>query len=83
MSQESKLTMGIFIFDRVEVLDFCGPFEVVFSVARSLGDPDESHGLFQAVTIAEEDRIITCSGELQVKPQATMKNCPGNDEKVF
>ena len=26
-------TVGILIFDDVEVLDFCGPFEV-FSVAR-------------------------------------------------
>ena len=78
MSQESELTVGIFIFDGVEVLDFCGPFEV-FSVARSPGDPGESHGLFQAVTIAEEDRIITCSGGLQVKPQATMKNHPPLD----
>jgi transcriptional regulator GlxA family with amidase domain len=78
MSQESKLTVGIFIFDQVEVLDFCGPFEV-FSVARSFGDPDESHGLFQAVTIAEEDRIISCYGGLQVKPQAIMKNHPPLD----
>ncbi len=27
------LSVGIFIFNEVEVLDFCGPFEV-FSVAR-------------------------------------------------
>ncbi len=51
----------------------------MFSIAHSLGEPDESHGLFQAVTIAEEDRIITCSGGLQVKPQATMKNHPPLD----
>jgi hypothetical protein len=66
------------LFDQFEVLDFCGPFEV-FSVARSFGDPDESHGLFQAVTIAEEDGIIACSGGLQVKPQTTIKNHPPLD----
>jgi hypothetical protein len=31
-----QLTAGIVIFDDVEVLDVCGPFEV-FSVARLLG----------------------------------------------
>lgn len=78
MSQESELTVGIFIFDHVEVLDFCGPFEV-FSVARSLSKLGNSHKLFEAVTIAEEEKIITCYGGLQVKPQATIKNHPPLD----
>ena len=36
MNQDRLLTVGILIFDDVEVLDFCGPFEV-FSVARPAG----------------------------------------------
>ena len=31
-------TLAIVLFDEVEVLDFCGPFEV-FSVASRLADP--------------------------------------------
>src|ERR1700690_3429547 len=36
-------SVGILIFDDVEVLDFCGPFEV-FSVARRLGAVDRDPG---------------------------------------
>jgi len=78
MSQEGILTVGILIFDDVEVLDFCGPFEV-FTGTSSVGEPGEHRQLFQVVTIAEEDRIITCSGGLQVKPGATIKNHPPLD----
>ncbi len=31
-------SVAILLFDDVEVLDFCGPFEV-FSVAGEMGDP--------------------------------------------
>ena len=78
MNQEGKLTVGILIFDDVEVLDFCGPFEV-FSGASSVGEPGEHRQLFQVVIIAEEDRIITCSGGLQVKPGASIENHPPLD----
>jgi len=78
MSQDGILTVGILIFDGVEVLDFCGPFEV-FSGASSVGEPSEHRQLFQVVIIAEEDRIITCSGGLQVKPGATIENHPPLD----
>jgi len=78
MNQEGKLTVGILIFDGVEVLDFCGPFEV-FSGASSVGESSEHRSLFRVVTIAEEDRIITCAGGLLVKPEATIENHPPLD----
>jgi len=78
MNQEGQMTVGIFIFDDVEVLDFCGPFEV-FAGACSVGKPGERHQLFQVVTIAEEDRIITCTGRLLVKPETTIENHPPLD----
>ncbi len=71
-------TVGILIFDDVEVLDFCGPFEV-FSVARVPDNPDEENPLFRAVTIAEEDRIINCRGGLLVQPHYTIANHPELD----
>src|SRR5713101_5633394 len=70
MNQDRLLTVGILIFDDVEVLDFCGPFEV-FSVARPAGKYGDEFKLFNVVTIAEENRIITCRGGLLVKPHAT------------
>ncbi len=78
MNEEGQLTVGILIFDAVEVLDFCGPFEV-FVGASTVGDHSESHALFEVVIIAEEDRIITCAGGLQVKPEATIDNHPPLD----
>jgi transcriptional regulator GlxA family with amidase domain len=78
MNQDQLPTVGILIFDDVEVLDFCGPFEV-FSVARSPGEHSDEHKLFRVLTIAEEDRIITCRGGLLVKPHATIENHPALD----
>jgi putative intracellular protease/amidase len=63
-------TVGILIFDDVEVLDFCGPFEV-FSTARPAGEHGDNAALFKALTIAEEDRITSCRGGLLVKPHYT------------
>jgi len=82
MNQESLTTVGILIFDDVEVLDFCGPFEV-FSIAQPNGENSDTSRLFSVVTIAEEDRIITCRGGLLVKPHMTIENHPQVDQMYF
>lgn len=79
---ETVRTVGILIFDDVEVLDFCGPFEV-FSVARHPDHTGEDDALFHAVTIAEEDRIINCRGGLLVQPHYTIANHPELDIVVI
>lgn len=78
MNDHKIRTVGILIFDDVEVLDFCGPFEV-FSTTRPAGIHSDDSVLFKAITIAEEDRIITCRGGLLVKPHYTIKNAPPLD----
>ena len=78
MADSQPRTVGILIFDDVEVLDFCGPFEV-FSIARPLDDASDDARLFQAVTIAEEDRIIHCRGDLLVQPHHTIDDHPPLD----
>src|SRR6266702_3257148 len=75
MNQQQLTTVGILIFDDVEVLDFCGPFEV-FSVARPPGENSDDARLFHVITIAEEDKIIRCRGGLLVKPHYTIDNHP-------
>ena len=82
MNQKSLTTVGILIFDDVEVLDFCGPFEV-FSVARPVGENSDETRLFTVITIAEEDKIITCRGGLLVKPHATIESHPAIDILVI
>lgn len=75
---EQNRTVGILIFDGVEVLDFCGPFEV-FSVARLPDDDRDEPALFKVVTIAESDRLIESIGGLLVKPHATLSDHPPLD----
>ncbi len=69
--------VGILIFDEVEVLDFCGPFEV-FSVAGRR----EGRALFQAVTIAEHERPVICRGGLSVNPHHSLDSAPRLDVLV-
>ncbi len=71
-------TVGILIFSEVEVLDFCGPFEV-FSVARPEGVKDDEARLFQVFTVAEEDKTVRCRGGLLVKPHYKVDNAPAFD----
>src|ERR1051326_595965 len=63
--------VAIVIFDDVEVLDFCGPFEV-FSVtgARQGRKPFVVH------TVAEDKRTIVARGGLRVEPDHTFDDCP-------
>lgn len=70
-------TVGILIFDDVEVLDFCGPFEV-FAITQPAGERSTTR-LFQVLTIAEEDRVISCRGGLLVQPHHTIENHPPLD----
>ncbi len=78
MNGQQRRTVGILIFDDVEVLDFCGPFEV-FSVARPAGENDDDLSLFTVVTIAERPRVVSCRGGLLVQPHATIDDHPPLD----
>jgi len=74
------LKVGILLFDEVEVLDYCGPFEV-FSVTRHL-NPET----FGKVELLAEKSIITTRGGMRVvvdhvignaKPQLDVLLVPG------
>jgi transcriptional regulator GlxA family with amidase domain len=65
-------TIAILIFDEVEVLDFCGPFEV-FSVAnRYVSAP-----AFNVVTVAEKTGPILTRGGLSVNPHSRIADLSG------
>jgi transcriptional regulator GlxA family with amidase domain len=79
MSNSAPRTVGILIFDGVEVLDFAGPFEV-FSVARPVGENDDATGqIFHPITIAAQVGPVTTTGGLVVQPDATIANHPKLD----
>src|ERR1043166_922665 len=77
-----KLTVGIFIFDGVEVLDFAGPFEV-FSRARLVpgidSRRDEKSAPFDVFTVAPQTDPITVTGGLRVLPHHSFSSHPPID----
>jgi transcriptional regulator GlxA family with amidase domain len=73
--------VGIFIFDGVEVLDFCGPFEVFSVAAKRNGEHEEP--LFTVATIAESINLVTCTGGLLVQPQYAIGSQPALDLLVI
>jgi transcriptional regulator GlxA family with amidase domain len=67
--------VAILIFDEVEVLDFCGPFEV-FSVAGARGDAPQP---FRVYTVAQTGRPVIARNRLSVNPAHTLADCPPPD----
>ena len=67
-------TLAILIFDDVEVLDFCGPFEV-FSVANRFTEPPT----FNVLTVAENAGPVVTRGGLSVNPHHRLGDCPRPD----
>ena len=68
--------VGILVFPDVEVLDFCGPFEV-FSVTR-LNEELRRQELspFEPVIVAETRAVVTATGGLKVVPDYSIDECP-------
>ena len=74
--------VGILVFDDVEVLDFCGPFEV-FSVTRLNEERRrEDPSPFEVLLVAEEAGVVTAAGGLRVVPDVTLDACPALDVLV-
>ena len=78
----NRRRVGILVFPEVEVLDFCGPFEV-FSVtrldeARRREDPSP----FEVLLVAEQEGVVTATGGLRVVPDVTIETCPPLDVLV-
>jgi putative intracellular protease/amidase/catechol 2,3-dioxygenase-like lactoylglutathione lyase family enzyme len=66
--------LTILIFEDVEVLDFCGPFEV-FSVANRFTDPPA----FSVLTVAENPGPVVTRGGLIVNTHHRLADCPQPD----
>ncbi|HEY0734688.1 MAG TPA: DJ-1/PfpI family protein [Herpetosiphonaceae bacterium] len=75
MSQPRNV--AILIFDEVEVLDFCGPFEV-FGVTRS-----REEAPFNVYTVAERIEPVLARNGLSVNPRYTIDDCPPPDLLVI
>lgn len=71
-------TIGILLFDDVELLDFAGPYEV-FSVANELND----FRLFNVFTISLTGQAIRSVHGMRVLPDYSISNCPDVDILVI
>ena len=72
------LTVGILIFDQVEVLDVAGPFEV-FSVTRldeQRRQEELSSSPFRILLVSEKLGPVLAVGGLRFTPDVTIDNCP-------
>lgn len=69
----NKWSVGIFLFNGVEVLDFAGPFEV-FSVTEA----DEEKP-FTVYTVSQNGEMITARNGLKVKPDYSIEDLPPID----
>ncbi len=75
----ARRQLGILLFDQVEVLDFCGPFEV-FSVTRLVeGSHQEAPSPFQVSLISQSGAPVLTTGGMQVLADFSFENCPELD----
>lgn len=71
---DSVKNVAILIYDDVEVLDFCGPFEV-FSVASRIS----AEKPFNVYTVAENIWPVKARNNLSINPEYTIIDCPTPD----
>ncbi|MFB5576119.1 DJ-1/PfpI family protein [Bacillus cereus] len=69
----NKWSVGIFLFNEVEVLDFAGPFEV-FSITKVHEEKP-----FTVYTVSQNGEMITARNELKVKPDYSIEDLPPVD----
>lgn len=82
MTESRTRTVGIVIYEQMEVLDFAGPFEV-FSVTRS--DPalgQQSPPPYAVRLVAQSAESVTATGGMRVLPDFSFADCPGLDVLV-
>lgn len=75
----NRKRLGIVIFDEIEVLDFCGPFEV-FSVTRLNEERRrEEASPFEVLLLSQSSEPVRTTGGLRVIPDVTFDDCPRLD----
>jgi transcriptional regulator GlxA family with amidase domain len=70
--------IGIFLYDQVEELDFCGPYETFKSAANARRQRERTPD-WQVFTVAEEGGLLSTSGDLRIQPRFTFENHPPID----
>src|SRR5262249_16806372 len=78
----TRKTIGIVVFDDVEVLDFCGPFEVFSTTRLDEARRQQDPSPFDVLLVAPTSGPIRAVGGLKVIPDHTLESCPPLDVLV-
>ena len=79
MGAGERLRAGILIFPDVEVLDFCGPFEVLSVTRLEESRRREDPSPFEVLLVAETLDPVRATGGMTVLPHADLDHCPPLD----
>lgn len=71
--------VGILIFKDVEVLDFCGPFEVFSATRVNEEKRREEASPFNVFLVSETKDLIATTGGMKVIPDYSFNDCPPVD----
>jgi transcriptional regulator GlxA family with amidase domain len=74
-----KKCVGIVLFENIEVLDFCGPFEVFSATRLNEERRREEPSPFEVLLVAEKNVPVVATGGLKVLPNHTFESCPKLD----
>ncbi len=72
------MNIGIYIYDKAEVLDFSGPFEVFTTASRVCPNEDP----FKVFLIGETGEMIAARADYRVKPKYGFHNHPPIDALI-
>jgi transcriptional regulator GlxA family with amidase domain len=74
-----RKSVAIVLFQDIEVLDFCGPFEVFATTRLNEAKRQDEPSPFEVLLVAEHPGPVTTSGGMTVMPHYTFENCPRLD----
>ena len=75
----TRKRVGIILFNDIEVLDFCGPFEVFSATRLNEEKRREEPSPLEIFLIAETLSYVTTTGGMKVIPEYSFENCPRLD----
>lgn len=77
--KNQNITVGILIFNQVEVLDVAGPFEVFSATRLNERRRQEESSPFRVLLVSEVPGKISAVGGLQLSPDVSIDDCPDLD----
>lgn len=75
----AEKTVGILIYPDVEVLDFCGLFEVFATTRLDEDTRRETHSPIRQLLVSENKELVRASGGMRILPDEDLGSCPALD----